>query len=61
MESKKFYTIYTKKLAYELRERGFKIERTGINRNHPQFDTYIFRNSEKLQDAIHDIVANKNK
>lgn len=55
-----FYVIYTKKLAYQLRERGFQIVRTGVNRNHPQYDTYIFKNSTKLQDAIHEIV-NKNK
>jgi hypothetical protein len=61
METKKFYTIYTKRLAYELRERGFKIEKTGVNWNHPQFDTYIFRNSDELQKAINEIVAKKNK
>ena len=29
------YTIYTKRLALELRKRGFKIIKTGINENYP--------------------------
>lgn len=56
-----FYIVYTKKLAYQLRERGFKIVGTGINRNHPQYDTYTFKNSQKLQDAIHEIVSENKK
>ena len=46
------YTIYTKKLAYKLRESGFKLLRTGINKNFPQYDTYIFEDTEQLQKAI---------
>lgn len=57
-----FYIVYTKSLAYELRKRGFQIVRTGVNKNHPQFDTYIFNNSQKLQDAVHEITeSRKNK
>lgn len=55
----KFYTIYTKNLAYKLRERGFKIVSTGINKNHPQFDTYIFENSENFQNILHELTAKK--
>ena len=44
--------IYTKWLAIELRKQGFKILRTDINLNFPQFDTYIFEDSEALQNAI---------
>lgn len=54
------YVIYTKQLAYELRKMGFKIVETGVNPNHPQFDTYIFENSSKFQDALHKITT-KNK
>lgn len=54
-----FYTIYTKDLAYRLRERGFQIVKTGINKNYPQFDTYIFKNSPALQNAIHEITNKK--
>lgn len=58
----KYYIVYTKNMAYELRKRGFQIVKTGINRNHPQYDTYIFENSQKLQDAVHEITeAGKKK
>lgn len=51
----KEYIIYTKKIAYQLRKRGFKIIRTGINENHPQFDTYIFEDTEELRTALQKI------
>lgn len=34
--------IYSKWLAYELRARGFELLRMGINKNFPQYNTYIF-------------------
>ena len=46
--------IYSKKLALVLRQQGFKLLRTGINENHPQFITYIFKDDEKLQAAINE-------
>ena len=46
------YTIYSKKMAFKLRELGFKLLRTGINKNFPQYNTYIFENSEELQKAL---------
>ena len=48
----KEFTIYSKRLALELRLKGFKILRTGVNPNYPQFDTYIFEDSHELQMAI---------
>lgn len=48
----KEFTVYSKRLALELRLQGFRILRTGINPNYPQFDTYIFENSHELQMAI---------
>lgn len=56
---KKEYTIYTKKLAYELRKQGFKLLRTGINENYPQLDTYIFEESEELHKAVVNYKSNK--
>ena len=55
----KFYIIYTKNLAYKLRERGFKIVNTGINKNHPQFNTYIFENSQEFQNTLHELTTKK--
>lgn len=46
------FTIYTKWLALALREQGFRLIRTGINQNFPQYITYIFEDSPDLQFAI---------
>ncbi len=46
------YTVYSKWLALALREQGFKLNRTGINKNFPQYITYIFADSPELQNAI---------
>ena len=46
------YTVYTKRLAFQLREQGFNLIRTGINPNFPQYITYIFEDSKELQQAI---------
>lgn len=48
----KEYEIYTSKIAFELRKQGFPILRTGINPRHPQFDTYIFEDSEAFRKAF---------
>ena len=47
--------IFSKKLALELRRRGFKIIGTEPNYKYPQFDVYHFEKSEKLSEAIRDI------
>ena len=44
--------IYTKKLALELRQQGCKFLRTGINENFPQYNTFIFEDSAKLQEIL---------
>ncbi len=51
--------IYSKKLALELRKQGFVLLRTGINENFPQYNTFIFQNHEKLQEAINQYSTNK--
>ena len=47
--------VFSKKLALELRKRGFDIIGTEPNNYKPEFNVYIFKNSDKLQQAIHDI------
>lgn len=49
MTNKKEIVIYTRKLAYELRKKGFKILRTDINKNFPQYNTYIFEDTPELR------------
>lgn len=48
----KEYVIYAKWLALALRKQGFRLIRTDINENYPQYDTYVFEDNEDLQIAI---------
>lgn len=41
--------IYTKKLAYQLRKNGFKLLRVEVNKNFPQYNTYVFEDSAELR------------
>lgn len=52
MTETKTYKIYTRWLALALRKQGFKIIKTDINEYHPQFDVWIFEDSQELQTAI---------
>lgn len=47
--------IYSKRLALELRKRGFELLRMGVNNNFPQYNTYIFKFSGELDRAIAEI------
>ena len=44
--------IYTKRVAYELRKRGFKILRVEPNENKPEFDVWIFEVTPKFTEAL---------
>ena len=48
----KEYTIYSKWLAYALRKQGFKLIRTEINPNFPQFDCWVFEDNTDSRLAI---------
>lgn len=49
------YIIYTRRIAYLLRKQGYKIIRTEPNPNKPEFDCYVFEDSEGLQDMLHKV------
>ena len=55
----KEYIVYTKWLALALRKQGFKLLGTGINERFPQYDTYIFEETEELHNAIYDLTARR--
>ena len=59
MENKKLFCIYTRKVAIKLRERGFKIVKTGINPRFPQYDCYFFLNTDKFQEELTIITLEK--
>ena len=41
-------TVFSRRIAYELRKQGCKILRVEPNHLHPQFDCYIFEADEKF-------------
>ena len=45
-------TIYTKRVAYELRKQGFPIVRVEVNPNKPQFDCWVFEETPELLEAF---------
>ena len=51
-EYKKTKRIFTKKLAVFLRQNGCKIIRTEVNFKKPEYDVYVFEDTNKLQDLI---------
>ena len=55
----KVYRIYTKRVAYELRKRGFKFIRTEINKNFPQYQVYLFEDTEELREALREITRHE--
>lgn len=57
----KEYTIYSKWLAYELRKQGFRLIKTDINKNFPQFICWVFENNDDLQIAIRYLTEKKKK
>ena len=51
----RIYKIYTKRVAYELRKRGFKLLGTDINENFPQFLVYLFEDTPELHIVLKEI------
>lgn len=50
--SNKTYRIYSRRIALELRRKGFKIIGTDINENFPQYDVYLFEDTEQLREEL---------
>lgn len=55
----KIYRIYTRWVALKLRQQGFNIVGTEINENFPQFDVYLFKDSEALRESLSKIKKEK--
>ena len=47
--------IFNRRIALALRKKGFKIVKTEPNFYKPEFDVYIFENSDALQSALTEI------
>ena len=61
MEIDKYYCVYSRKVANELKKRGFKIERIGINYAAPKYECYFFKNDRKFREALEEILDFFNK
>lgn len=48
--------VYSRAIAYQLRLKGFKIIRVGVNPNCPQYDCYYFNNTLEFQNALQEVV-----
>lgn len=44
--------VFSRKLAVYLREKGFKIIGTEINYKYPQYDVWLFEDTQELFEAI---------
>ena len=55
MENKKLFRVYTRRIALELRKRGFRIVKTEVNENFPQYDVYLFEDNEELRKNFLDV------
>ena len=49
--------IFQKNIALELRKRGFKIIKTGVNMYKPQYDVYFFEDTEEFERALTAVLA----
>lgn len=47
-----YYRIYTRRIAVELRKKGFNIIKTEVNERFPQYDVYLFYDSPSLREAF---------
>lgn len=55
MKTKNTFKVYTRKLAIELRNRGFQLVGVEPNWEKPTFDVYCFENTPAIQQAVKEI------
>ena len=48
--------IYSKRIAVELRKRGFKILEVQVNEYHPEFNCWVFEASPELFKALDELM-----
>lgn len=48
----KYFDCYSANLAGYLRKNGFKIVKTRVNMKYPQFDVFIFEDSQELRELV---------
>lgn len=48
--------IYSRRIAIALREQGFKILETQVNKSNPKFDCYIFEATPEFYEALDKLI-----
>lgn len=51
--------IFNRRVALELRKKGFEIIKTEPNFYKPEFDVYIFKDSDQFQRALTEVTQQK--
>lgn len=48
----KTFTVYTRRIAYELRKEGFKILEVKINKTNPFYNVWVFEDTPDFKQAF---------
>ena len=61
VESKKIKKIYKKSIAIELRKLGFRIIGTEVNIKKPEFDVYLFEDTDLFEKGMSEVLKKHQK
>lgn len=53
------FPIFSRKIAYELERRGFRVIRMAPNRHKPELKVYYFEETLELRNAAQELINNK--
>ena len=60
MEKKiNYYRVYTRRLAAQLRAKGFELIGIDKDYKHPGYDNYLFEDSPELREEIENLTRNR--
>lgn len=55
----KLYPIFTRRIAFRLEMRGFKVIKIETNKKHPEYNVYYFEDTQQLHDSLFEVTRNK--
>ena len=55
MSDKQLYRVFTRRLAARLRAKGFELIGIDKDYKHPQYDNYLFEDTQELREAIEEL------
>ena len=57
----KLYPIFTRRVAFRLEMRGFKVIKIEENKKHPDYNVYYFEDTQDFHNALFEVTRNKKK